>query len=88
MQRRSFNFGYSDAVVLDTAFPIPSNYIYVPEAGVGNIVYENSAGEAQYFQSAGAGYHPIAAARVLTGATVRGIARTTTATGLNWCAGG
>lgn len=79
-----FAFGYADAVVLDTNFVKPSIYIYV-QGAAGDIVFENTAGEAQYLPNAALGYHPIAARRILTNGTVNGTPRTTTATGMAYC---
>ena len=84
MITNGFAFGFSDAVTLDTNFPYPSCYIYVGTSS-GDIVYENTAGQAQVILNAGLGYHPIAARRVLASGTVNGIARTTTADGLCYC---
>lgn len=80
-----FAFGFSDLVTVDTNFVKPSCYIYV-SGSTGNIVYENSAGEAQYFPNAQANnIYPIAARRILSSGTVNGVSRTTTATSLVYC---
>lgn len=77
-----FAFGYSDYATVDVNFPKPSVYIYVSGAS-GNIVYENSAGEAQWLPGAlEGGIYPIAARRILSTGTVNGVSRTTSATGL------
>jgi len=85
-----FAFGISDIVTLDTPFSyngnlIYSSYIYVYTAA-GDIVYRNSAGDLQYLPSAALGYNPIAAAEIVTSGDVNGTTRTTTATGLAYCA--
>ena len=83
-----FAFGYSDLATLDTLFVKPSCYIFVSGA-TGNIVYENTAGEAQYFPGAqGNNIYPIAARRILTSGVVNGVNRTTTATNLVYCSTG
>lgn len=80
-----FAFGYSDVVTLDVPFEKPSIYIYVGDTA-GDIVYENSAGLAQFFPGAlASGIYPIAARRILTSGTVNGVSRTTTATSLVYC---
>lgn len=77
-----FAFGYSDYATLDVNFPKPSVYIYVTGTP-GDIVYENSAGLAQWLPGAvSSGIYPIAAKRILTSGVVNGTERTTTATGL------
>lgn len=84
MITNGFAFGISDAVTLDTNFPMPSAYIYVGTAA-GDIVYVNTAGDNQVLLNAGLGYHPIAARRILTNGTVNGTPRVTSATGLCYC---
>lgn len=80
-----FAFGYSDLAVLDTNFVKPSCYLWV-SGDTGDIVYENTAGEAQYFPNAqGNNIYPIAARRVLSAGTVNGTPRTTTATNIVYC---
>ncbi|CAB4127716.1 hypothetical protein UFOVP98_3 [uncultured Caudovirales phage] len=80
-----FAFGFSDLAVLDTLFVKPSIYIYV-SGDAGDIVYENTAGLAQYFPGAQAnGLYPIAARRILTSGIVNGNSQTTTATDLVYC---
>jgi hypothetical protein len=80
-----FAFGFSDLAELDTNFVKPSCYIYV-SGSTGNIVYENTAGEAQYFPNAQANnIYPIAARRILSSGTVNGVERTTSATNLVYC---
>ena len=77
-----FAFGYSDYATVDVNFPKPSVYIYVSGAG-GDIVYQNTAGQAQWLPGAiEAGIYPIAARKILTSGVVNGTERTTTATGL------
>ena len=77
-----FACGYADSVTLDTAFPQVSAYILVGTGG--DIVFENSVGDAQFISNAGEGYHPIAALKVLTSGTVNGTPRTTTASGMTY----
>lgn len=80
-----FAFGYSDIATIDTYFPKPSCYLYVSGSS-GDIVYENTAGDAQYFPGAAEmGIYPIAARRILTSGTVNGVSRTTTATNIVYC---
>lgn len=90
MITNGFAFGLSDIVTVDTPFsyngnPVYSSYIYV-YTSAGDIVYRNSAGDLQYLPSAAVGYHPIAASEIVTTGTVNGSSRTTTATGLAYCA--
>jgi len=83
-----FAFGYSDLAVLDTLFVKPSCYLYVA-GSTGDIVFENTAGEAQYFKGAQANtMYPIAARRILTSGTVNSILRTTTANNIIYCSTG
>lgn len=94
MQTFGFVCGRSGIVTLDqlfsatvtgTTYPVVSSYIIIPTTGVeGSIVYENSAGEVMYWPYVVFGYNPISAVRILTGATVNGVARTTTATLMGW----
>ncbi len=80
-----FAFGYSDLATIDVSFPKPSCYLWV-SGSTGNIVYENTAGDAQYFPNAqGNNIYPIAARRILTSGTVNGVSRTTTATNIVYC---
>lgn len=80
-----FAFTYSDVVTIDVAFPKPSIYIYVSGAN-GDIVFENPAGNPQWFPGVlSGGIYPIGATKILTSGTVNGISRTTTATGLVYC---
>lgn len=73
-----FAGGYSDLATLDVAFPHPSAYLYVSAAS-GNIVFQNTLRQAQYFPAAQAGgLYPLAATMVLTSGTVNGTLRTTT----------
>ncbi len=77
-----FAGGYSDLATLDVAFPHPSAYLFVSTAS-GNIVFQNTRGENQYFPGAQAGgLYPLGATMVLTNGTVNGTLRTTTATGI------
>lgn len=80
-----FAFGYSDIAVAGTLFAKPSVYLYVSGSS-GDIVYENTAGEAQYFPNAQANnIYPIAARRILATGTVNGSMRTTSATNIVYC---
>lgn len=83
-----FTFGYSDVAVNGTPFPNGqvSTYLYVQTAG--DIVYQGGDGKAQFLQGAGVGYHPVSTNLVLSSGTVNGTSRTTTASGIVWCAGG
>lgn len=83
-----FAAGYCDVVTIDTALPLTSMYLYV-NGTAGDIVFENSAGQAQYFPNAQAGILlPLAASRVVSAATVNGTPRTTTATDIVYMATG
>lgn len=74
--------GYSDLATIDSAFPYVSLYIYVSGSS-GNIVWQNSAGAAQYLPNAQTGVlYPVGAAKILSSATVNGTLRTTTATNI------
>ncbi len=82
---------YSDAVTVDTAFT--SNGLtllaaYVSVSGSsGDIVWENSNGEAQWCPGTLTGQsYLMGATRILSTGTVNGTLRTTTATGLVWWA--
>ncbi len=88
MITNGFVFGYSDIAVIDTLFPFASSYIYV-SGDSGDLVYENTIGQAQYFPGviSGMGY-AIGARRILTSGTVNGVLRTTTATDLVYCSAG
>lgn len=87
MLTNGFVFNYSDLVSVGTAFPFPSYYIYV-SGNSGDIVYQNSAGLAQYFPAAQAGMgYAIGATKILSSAMVNGVSRTTGATGLVYCCG-
>jgi len=80
-----FAFGFSDLAVVDTNFAKPSCWLYVSGSG-GNIVYENTNGVAQYFPNAQANtLYPIAARRILSGGTVNGTPRLTSASGIVYC---
>ena len=83
-----FAFGYSDLATVDVNFPVPSCYIYVG-GSAGDIVYLNSAGQAQYFPGAQANnFYPIGALRIVSSAVVNGTTRTTTATNIVYCSTG
>jgi hypothetical protein len=90
MITNGISFGISDLVTLDAQFVYNGRNIYTTAIYVGgapgNIVYINSAGDAQWIQNAALGYHPIAAASIVTSAIVNGTLRTTTATGMQYCA--
>jgi hypothetical protein len=80
-----FAFNYSDLVTIGINFIYPSAYIYV-SGNTGDIVYLNSAGLPQYFPNAqGNNIYPIGATQIVTSATINGVLRTTTATGLVYC---
>jgi hypothetical protein len=78
-----FSYDYSDLVTLDQDFIFPSTYILV--GIVGDIVYENRYGVAQWIANAQPGYHPIAARKILTSGVVNGTPRNTTASGMLYC---
>jgi hypothetical protein len=83
-----FAFGYSDLATVGVAFVQPSCYLYVSGA-TGDIVYMNTAGQAQFFSNAQANnIYPIAATMILASATVNGTLRTTTATNITYCSTG
>jgi hypothetical protein len=74
--------GYSDIASLDALFPYPSLYIYI-SGSAGNIVWENTIGEAQYLPNAQSGVlYPVGARKILSSGTVNGTSRTTTATNI------
>jgi hypothetical protein len=85
---------YSDVVVNDQYFTISNTDTtqvlgtYISVTGIsGDIVWENVQGEPQWFPGALQGQtYILGARRILSAATVRGVARSTTATGLVWCA--
>lgn len=80
-----FAFGYSDLATVDTNFVKPSCYLYVSGTS-GDIVYENTAGDPQYFPNAQANnIYPIAARRILASGVVNGVNRTTAATNIVYC---
>lgn len=83
MKTNGFPCGLSGAVTLDATLPVPSSYIVVGTTA-GAIVFENTAGENQYWPYASVGYNPIAAKKILTSATIDAVLRTTTAVGLAW----
>lgn len=75
-----FACGYSDLATIDENFAKPSAYLYV-SGDSGDIVFENSNGDPQYFPNAqGNNLYPIAARRILTSGEVNGVERTTSAT--------
>ena len=78
-----FTYNFSDLVVNGTAFPYPTTYLYLPTAG--DVVYQTTDGSYQWIQSAAAGYHPIAATRVVATETVNGVSRNTTAANMVYC---
>ena len=83
-----FAFGYSDVSTIDEKFPHPSSQLHVPGSS-GEIVYQNTAGDYQYFPEAQSGvFYPISAVKIVTSATVNGILRTTTATEIVYCSSG
>ena len=88
-----FSFGFSDAVTLDSEFVAKDGNgnelfkavsTYLVLSSVGSVVYENSAGQLQYFPGGIEGYNPISARKVLTSASVNGVTRSTTATVVSW----
>jgi len=80
--------GYADLATVDVAFPFPSAYLYVT-GSAGDIVFQNTAREAQYFPGAQAGgLYPLAATMILSSGTVNGTPRTTTATNIVYIATG
>lgn len=89
MITNGFVAGYVDLAVVDTNFPFASSYLAASVAG--DIVFENTLGQAQYIPSAlviAGMLMPAGARRILSSGTVNGTPRTTTATGIvYWCAG-
>ncbi len=84
MITNGFAVGLSDLVTLDVLFPAPSSYIYVT-GSAGDIVFENTSGNPQFWPEAQAfNLYPIAARRILTDGVVNGTLRTTTATDLSY----
>jgi hypothetical protein len=90
-----FPASYSDVVVNDAYFTISDTdttkliAAYIGIGSAGDIIWENNKGEAQWIPSAVAAAGvllPIGAQRILSAATIRGVPRTTTATGLVWFA--
>ena len=77
----------ADAVTIDEDFPEGlSKYIMV--GGTGDTVFQNEAGALQFIKGATAGsILPIVAKQIVSGGTVRGTARTTTATNMGWLGG-
>lgn len=94
MITKGFTFGYSDVAVNDQYFyqgvgptlSLIATCLVVGTAG--DLVWENSNGEAQWFPSVPLGYNYLSAGRVLSSATVRGVTRTTTASNIVWGASG
>lgn len=87
MITNGFAFGWSDTATLDVNFPYASSYLLIGSSG--DIVYENTAGQAQWFPSAQAGFlYPIGARRILTSGTVNNVLRTTTASSIVYCSAG
>lgn len=92
MKTYGFACGRSGIVNLDelfsVQFPSTNNYTvassYLLVSVAGNIVYQNTAGEICVLVGAIVGYNPIAAVKVLTGATIGGTAYTTGATITAW----
>lgn len=93
MRTWDFAPSYSDVVVNDQAFtisdtdttPLVAAYIFVGTGG--NLVWENNKGEPQWAPGlVTGGYYKIGAKRILGAATVRGVSRSTTATGCVWFA--
>ena len=76
--------GYSDLAVLDQAFLFASTFLRVT-GSAGDIVFENTQGEAQFIPAAQQ-YEElhVAAKRILTNGTVNGTPRTTTATDIQY----
>jgi hypothetical protein len=88
MITNGFCFGWSDEATNDVLFPYASSYLSV-NGSSGDIVYENTAGIAQWFPGAQQGFmYPIGAKRILSSGTVNGVPRTTTATGIIYCSAG
>ncbi len=89
-----FVASYSDAVTLDTPFTttvngdlLTVNASYIAVTGSGDIVWLNGLGIPQWLPGALAGQmYPIGASQIVLAATVNGIPRSTTATGLVWLA--
>ena len=77
----------ADVVVIDTAFPEGySKYITVGVGG--DVVFENGAGELQLIKGVvGGSILPIIASKIVSSGTVRGTARTTTASDMGWLGG-
>ncbi len=88
MITNGFAFGYSDLATIDVNFAFASSYLSI-NGSSGDVVYENTAGQAQYFPGALLGFmYPIGARRILSSGTVNGTLRTTTATGIVYCSAG
>ena len=87
-----FTGSYSDAVTVDTTFPLfngqpfASTYIYVGVAG--DIVWKNPLGVLNWLPGAAVGYHPISAIEIVSSGTVNGNMRTTTASSMAYLASG
>lgn len=81
---KGYVFGYSDLSTIDTRFPnqVISSYLWIPSTdSSGDIVYENTNGDAQWIKAAVPGFlYPTGAVKVLSSGMVNGNLRTTTAT--------
>jgi hypothetical protein len=84
-----FVAGYVDYATIDSNFPFTSSYLAA--SVVGDIVFENNLGQAQFIPEAlviAGMLMPAGAKRILSAGTVNGTPRTTTATGIvYWSAG-
>lgn len=89
-----FVASYSDAVTLNTPFTttvngdlLTLNSQYIGVNGSGDIVWLNGLGLPQWLPGALAGQiYPIGASQIVSAATVNGVPRSTTATGMLWFA--
>jgi hypothetical protein len=63
---------------------VTSTYVLVQTAG--DIVFENALGELQFVSGAGEGLFPLAATRIVSLGTVRGVVKSTTAVCSTWFA--
>jgi hypothetical protein len=88
-----FVASYSDIVTTAMPFTMTVNGVvttfystYIGVTGTtGDIVYLNPLGVACYWPAAQSGQiYPIGASKIIAGATINGVARTTTATNLFW----
>lgn len=84
------NINYSDVAVNNVAFTsnsIPVISMWIKPGVTGDIVWQNYLGNPQWLQAAQANaIYYIAATKILSGATVNGTPRLTTATGIIWAA--